>query len=81
MLLRSAVAAAASESISTEEILNRNNLILSEAQAIWECNKIMGIGYEGDENEVISKIVQMEKQDAALSIHAGKTGAPSLHIH
>lgn len=64
VVLRAAVTAAASDSISTEEILNRNKLILSEAQAVWECNKLLGIGYAGEENEVISRIAKMVEQDA-----------------
>lgn len=52
MVLRSEIVdAALSASISSEGKNNRNRL-LSEAQAIWEVNKIMGLGYAGDENEV-----------------------------
>lgn len=62
---RSAIAAAAlSASISSEGINNRNQILLNEAQAIWAINKIHGIGYDGDEHEVISKIASnLEAQD------------------
>ncbi|KAI8553504.1 hypothetical protein RHMOL_Rhmol05G0021000 [Rhododendron molle] len=61
---RSAVAVVAlSSSLSSEGVINRNRIILNEAQAIWECNKIMGVGYDGDEDEVVSRFVEMEAQD------------------
>lgn len=61
VVLRSAVAKAAlSASISSEGINNRNRILLNEAQAIWTVDKIMGLSYDGDENEVISKIAEME---------------------
>lgn len=64
VVFRSAVAAAAlSASISSEGIVNRNKMFLSEAQAIWSVNKTMGIGYDGDEEEVISKIADSLAQD------------------
>ncbi|KAI8526398.1 hypothetical protein RHMOL_Rhmol13G0304200 [Rhododendron molle] len=63
-VFRSAIAAVAlSASISSGGIVNRNRLILDEAQAIWECNKIMGLGYDGNEDEVISRLADMEAQD------------------
>lgn len=64
MVLRSAVSAAAlSASLSSDGINNRNRILLNEAQTIWEMNKLYGIGYDGDENEVISKIVEMIDHD------------------
>ncbi|KAG5550142.1 hypothetical protein RHGRI_015184 [Rhododendron griersonianum] len=63
-VFRSAIAAVAlSASISSGGIVNINRIILDEAQAIWECNKIMGMGYDGDEDEVISRFADMEAQD------------------
>lgn len=63
VVFRSAVAAAAlSASISSDGIANRNRILLNEAQANWAVNKSMGIGYEGDEAEVISKIAEMEAE-------------------
>lgn len=64
VVFRSAVAAAAlSASISSEEIVNRNKMFLNEAQAIWTVNKTMGIGYDGDDEEVISKIADRLAED------------------
>ncbi|KAI8539808.1 hypothetical protein RHMOL_Rhmol09G0211700 [Rhododendron molle] len=40
--------------------MNRNRIILDKAQAIWTCNKIMGLGYDGEEDEVISKFADMD---------------------
>lgn len=58
VVLRSAIATAAlSASISSKGISNRNKILLNEAQAIWTVDKI---NYDGDENEVISKIAEME---------------------
>jgi len=63
VVFRSAVAAVAlNASVSSEGINNRNRILLDEAQTIWAVNKIMGIGYDGDENEVISKIAELEAQ-------------------
>ncbi|KAI8567696.1 hypothetical protein RHMOL_Rhmol02G0141800 [Rhododendron molle] len=63
-VFRSAVAAVAlSASISSGGIVNRNRIILNEAQTIWECNKIMGMGYDGDEDEVVSRFADMEAED------------------
>ncbi|KAG5565558.1 hypothetical protein RHGRI_001461 [Rhododendron griersonianum] len=63
-VFRSAVAAVAlSASISSGGIVNRNRIILNEAQAIWECNKIMGMGYDGDEDEVVNRFADMKAQD------------------
>lgn len=63
VLLRSAIAAAAlSASVSTEGISNRNKIILSEAQAIRQMNKIIGYNYDGDNEEVISKIAELKAQ-------------------
>ncbi|XP_058201387.1 uncharacterized protein LOC131316125 [Rhododendron vialii] len=61
---RSAVAALAlSASISSDGVINRNRIILDEAQAIWTCNKIMGLGYDGEEDEVISKFANLVAED------------------
>lgn len=72
VVFRSAVEAAAlSVFVSSDGIVNRNRILLNEAQAIWSVNKTMGIGYDGDEEEVISKIVEMEAQDmerAAINV-------------
>lgn len=61
VVFRAAVASAAlSASISSGEINNRNRILLDEAQAIWAVDKLFGINYDGDEDEVISKIAEME---------------------
>ncbi|KAG5558711.1 hypothetical protein RHGRI_008616 [Rhododendron griersonianum] len=61
---RSAVAALAlSASISSDGVINRNRIILDEAQIIWTCNKIMGLGYDGEEDEVISKFADLVAED------------------
>ncbi|KAI8530680.1 hypothetical protein RHMOL_Rhmol11G0078400 [Rhododendron molle] len=57
------VALALSTSISSDGVINRNKIILDEAQAIWTCNKIMGLGYDGEKDEVITKFAAMEAQD------------------
>lgn len=63
VLFRSAVAAAAlSASISSNGINNRNKILLDEAQAIWEVNKLY-MSYDGNEEEVISKIAELRAQD------------------
>lgn len=70
VMLRSAVAAAAlSASISSGNINNRNRILLDEAKAIWEVDKMFGIRYDGDEMEVISKIADMEALNKARADH------------
>lgn len=62
VVLRSAIAAAAlSASVSSEGITNRNKFILSEAQTIRQMNKLIGYKYDGEDEEVISKIAELEK--------------------
>ena len=66
--LRSIMAAVSlSVSISAEGVANRNRLILDEAQAAWEIGKLLGMEYEGDEDEVVSKMVRMEEQDMEIA--------------
>ncbi|KAG5556792.1 hypothetical protein RHGRI_007150 [Rhododendron griersonianum] len=61
---RSIVAVLAlSASIFSDGVTNRNRIILDEAQAIWTCNKIMGLEYDGEEDEVISKFADMVAED------------------
>lgn len=66
VVLRSAIASAAlSASISSRDINNRNRILLDEAQAIRAVDKLFGISYEGDEDEVVSKIAEMEALNKA----------------
>lgn len=66
VVLRSAVASAAlSASISSGGINNRNKILLDEAQAIWAVDKLFGISYDGEEEEVVSKIAEMEALNKA----------------
>ncbi|KAI8543397.1 hypothetical protein RHMOL_Rhmol08G0214300 [Rhododendron molle] len=76
----SAVAALAlSAFISSNGVSNRNRIILDEAQAIWTYNKIMGLGYDGEEDEVISKFADMVAED--LDIADKVAGRPSFLFH
>jgi len=69
VVLRSAVAAATlSASVSSGGINNRNRILLNEAQSIWEINKLNGIGYDGDEEEVISKIAEMIEHNKTIGL-------------
>lgn len=62
VIFRSVVAAAAL-SIASESISNRKKIHLNEAQVAWLINKIMGLDYEGEDDEVISRIMIMEAED------------------
>lgn len=53
-------AAAATLSSSSDGI---NRIHLNESEAVWSLNKIRGIGYKGDDKEVISRIMIMEDED------------------
>ncbi|KAI8566817.1 hypothetical protein RHMOL_Rhmol02G0071500 [Rhododendron molle] len=59
-----AAAVALSVSISSRGIENRNRILLNEAQAVWNVNKLMGLSCDGNEDEVISKLCEMEVLDA-----------------
>lgn len=63
VLFRSAIVVATLlASISSNRINNRNRILLDEAQAIWQVNKLY-MNYDGDEEEVISKIAELRAQD------------------
>lgn len=71
VVFRSAVAAAAlNASVSSEGIINRNRILLDEARTIWTVNKIFEIGYDGPEDEVVSKITEMEalRNESSVSL-------------
>lgn len=57
-------AATISLSISSDGISSKNIIILNKAQVIiWDIDKSLGIGYDGDELEVISNISRLEEID------------------
>ncbi|KAL7181930.1 hypothetical protein ACSBR1_040775 [Camellia fascicularis] len=58
-------AAAAAISMSVEQSLNtkRRNKLLTEAQATMEVGKILGLNFEGKENEVMGKLAELEEKD------------------
>ncbi|KAI8005608.1 hypothetical protein LOK49_LG07G00614 [Camellia lanceoleosa] len=58
-------AAAAAISLSVEHSLNtrRRNKLLNEAQATMEVGKILGLDFEGKENEMIGKLIELEQKD------------------
>lgn len=60
VVFRSAVVVAA---LSFESINSRNMIHLNEAKAVWFINKIVGVDYMKDEEEVSSKIMIMEAED------------------
>ncbi|XVE83313.1 hypothetical protein DITRI_Ditri16bG0078900 [Diplodiscus trichospermus] len=50
-------------SISDEDIMHRNSVVLKEAQLTWEIGNKLGIIFEGHKDMVISKFVEMEYED------------------
>ncbi|GFZ15550.1 hypothetical protein Acr_24g0017400 [Actinidia rufa] len=50
-------------------LMNRNRLILNEAQATWSLGKSLGLPYERGDDEVISRFMELDESDA---IHTGK---------
>lgn len=56
-----------SASISSNGINNRNKMLLNEAQAVWEVNKLY-MSYDGDEEEVVSKIAELRAQDNTRAV-------------
>ncbi|KAH7845546.1 hypothetical protein Vadar_003376 [Vaccinium darrowii] len=72
VVFRSA-AAAVSLTLSSEGIRNRNRILLDEAQAVWTMGKIVGGKAESSENEIISKLVEIEegRQDERKEARGG----------
>ncbi|KAI8536894.1 hypothetical protein RHMOL_Rhmol10G0292100 [Rhododendron molle] len=71
VVFRSTLAAAAL-SVSTEWINNRNRILLNESQAVRTPTKIMGTGYFGNDEEVISSIMVTDGEEllrATLAVH------------
>ncbi|KAG5525843.1 hypothetical protein RHGRI_032211 [Rhododendron griersonianum] len=72
VVFRSAIAAA-TLSVSTEGIINRNRIVLNESQAVlWTVTKIMETDYLGNDEEVISKIMVTDEEEelrASLEAH------------
>ena len=50
-------------SVSSLAIRNRNRKIWDEAQATWKMVKLLSISFEGQEEEVVSRIVDLEELD------------------
>lgn len=44
---------------------------LSNARKIWELGKKLGVSYEGDENEILGKFVELESRDRAAFASGG----------
>ena len=62
VVFRSAMAAAAAMSVSTEGIINRNKIVLNESKAAWSVTKILGTDYMGNNEEVISRIMVTDEE-------------------
>lgn len=60
VVFRSAVAAV-SLTLSSEGIRYRNRSLLDEAQTVWAMGKIVGGEAQSSENEIISKLVEIEE--------------------
>lgn len=58
-----AAADATTSSISSRSIINRNRIILSEAQAVWEMGKVLGVKASMPDKEIIDRIVELEEID------------------
>lgn len=56
---RSAIASI-SLSISDDAIVNRNRIILNEKQACWEIGKLLGIRSNEPDDEVVSKLHELD---------------------
>ncbi|EOY09140.1 Uncharacterized protein TCM_024534 [Theobroma cacao] len=50
-------------SISKVDIKKRNLVIVRKVEEIWELNKILGLNFVEDKDEVIQKIVELEVVD------------------
>ncbi|XVE81148.1 hypothetical protein DITRI_Ditri15bG0039400 [Diplodiscus trichospermus] len=50
-------------SISDEDIMHWNSIILKEANLIWETSKQLGVIFEVDKEKIISRLVEMKFED------------------
>ena len=50
-------------SISEGGICNRNDMILTEALEVWKFGKALGMSYDSDDNEIVSRFQELENQD------------------
>ena len=57
------MAASIALSFSSLAIRNQNRKIWDEAQATWKMVKLLSISFEGQEEEVVSRIVSLEELD------------------
>ncbi|GMP34511.1 hypothetical protein CsSME_00007347 [Camellia sinensis var. sinensis] len=60
---RAVVVAAISLSASVENVTDKGRHILTEAQATLKMGEVLGVKYNGKEDEVIHKIVELELKD------------------
>ncbi|KAA8538584.1 hypothetical protein F0562_028222 [Nyssa sinensis] len=60
-----------SMSISSSAIQNRNWIIEGEAKKIWEVGKKLGLSYIGEDQEVISRIHDLDMQEGNVDVNRG----------
>ncbi|CAL5334029.1 unnamed protein product [Camellia sinensis] len=60
-------AAAIERSDLSERITSPNNLLLNEAKAILQLGKSLGINFNGEEDDVLNKIIEVELKDKKRS--------------
>ncbi|KAL6967935.1 hypothetical protein U1Q18_052436 [Sarracenia purpurea var. burkii] len=51
-------------SLSTQCIVNRNNVIRREAEQVLDIGSLMGLQYDGRENQLVATVIAMEEADA-----------------
>ena len=54
--------------VSTEGIINRNKIFLSESKAAWSVTKILGTDFMGNDEEVISRIMVTDEEAKLRSV-------------
>ena len=58
-----AAAAAISLSLSSNSKGGGNCMVMDEARAVLEMSKVLGLEFGGEEEEIVSKIVELEEED------------------
>ncbi|GMP49356.1 hypothetical protein CsSME_00016367 [Camellia sinensis var. sinensis] len=58
-----AAAAAISSSLSQTSRLSKHDMLVNEAQATIRVGQSLGIDFEGKDDEVMRKIIEMEEND------------------
>ncbi|GAB2296724.1 hypothetical protein Dimus_030831, partial [Dionaea muscipula] len=62
-------------------IIHQKSLTMVEVEKVWQLGKVLGLYYEGEEREVISRLSKLEEEDGRGPGHIGVGEVVSLRRH